>query len=194
MLSRSQPALRFGRFASIERLCQELFTTSYFVRETYYQCPNDHQERQNKVFDVVLHKGVSGFESISEWVSTSSEQASHLCRICQLQAKIVYRFEAAPPLLAFSFPGSSTHIDHSFELSVDDKQHTYQLFTVIYYHEVKAHFVSYVITKDGQIWFYDGMSYLSNPTMEYCGTLHNLPPQLNTCRGGQASVAIYTRT
>ena len=73
------------------------------------------------------------------------------------------------------------------------KLHTYHLFTVMYYHEVDAHFVSYVITKDGQIWFYDGISYLSNPTMEYCGTLHNQPPQLETCRGGQASVVIYAQ-
>ena len=134
------------------------------------------------------------FESISEWVSTCSEQASHHCRICQLQAKIEYRFKAAPPLLAFSFPGSSTDIDHSFELTVNDKLHKYHLSTVIYYREVDAHFVSYVIMKDGQIWFYDGMSYLRNLTMEYCGTLHNQPPQLETCRGGQASVAIYAQT
>lgn len=194
MLSRSHRELRFGHFASIERLCEELFTTSYLVRKTYYQCLNNHQEQQSEVFDVVLHKGVSAFDSISEWISTCSEQASHLCRICRLQAKIEYRFQAAPPLLAFSFPGSMTHIDHSFELTVDGSLHTYQLFTVIYYREVDAHFISYVITKDGQIWFYDGMSYLNNPTMEYCGTLHNQPLQLKTCRGGQASVAIYART
>ena len=192
MLSRSHHELRFGRFTSIERLCEELFTTSFIVREIYYQCPNNHQERQNVIFDVVLHKGHSEFDSISEWISTCSEQASHLCRTCRLQANIEYKFLAAPPLLAFSFPGSMTYIDHSFELKYNGSLHsTYQLTTVIYYREVDAHFVSYVITKDGQIWFYDGMSCLSNPTMEYCGTLHNQPPQLETCRGGQASVAIY---
>ena len=194
MLSRSHHELRFGLFASIERLCEVIFATSYLVRETYYLCPNNHRERQSEAFDVVLDKGTSAFESISEWVSTCSEQASHRCRICQLQAKIEYRFKAAPPLLAFSFPGSSTDIDHSFELTVNDKLHKYHLSTVIYYREVDAHFVSYVIMKDGQIWFYDGMSYLRNPTMEYCGTLHNQPPQLETCRGGQASVAIYAQT
>jgi hypothetical protein len=191
MLSRSHRELRFGHFASIERLCEELFTTSYLVREIYYQCPNNHKERQSEIFDVVLYKGHSEFDSISEWISTCSEQASHLCRICRLQARIEYKFQAAPPLLAFSFPGSMTYIDHSFELKVDGRLHTYKLSTVIYFCEADAHFVSYVITKDGQIWFYDGMSYLSNPTMEYCGTLHNQPPQLETCRGGQASVAIY---
>ena len=134
---------------------------------------------------------------MTEWISTSldSEQAFHVCRVCESsQAKIKYRFQTAPPLLAFSFPGSTTYIDHDIELKVNGSLHTYQLSGVIYYREVDAHFVSYVITKDGQIWFYDGMTYLSNPTMEYCGTLHNQPPQLETCRGGQASVAIYAQT
>ena len=193
MLSTSHCELRFGHFASIERLCEELFTTSYPVREVNYQCPNNHQEQQSQIFDVVLHKGLSEFDSISEWISTFSQQSSHLCRVCRLQAKIEYRFQAAPPLLAFSFPGSMTYIDHSFELKVNGSLHTYQLSSVIYYCEARAHFVSYVIMKDGQIWFYDGMTYLSNPTMEYCGTLHNQPPQLETCRDGQASVAIYAQ-
>ena len=109
LLSGRHHALRFGQFASIERLCEELFTTSYIVREMYYQCPNDHQEQQSEAFEVVLHKGISTFESISEWISTCSEPASHHCRICQSQTRIVYRFQAAPPLLAFSFPGSLTH-------------------------------------------------------------------------------------
>ena len=36
MLSRSQPALRFGRFASIERLCEELFTTSFLHQQNTF--------------------------------------------------------------------------------------------------------------------------------------------------------------
>ncbi|KAF8800466.1 hypothetical protein BYT27DRAFT_7313647 [Phlegmacium glaucopus] len=192
-MSQSHHRSRFGHFTSIERVCEELFTTSYPVREVYYQCPNDHQEYQSEVFDLMLHKGQSTFESISDWISTCSVHTSHRCRTCQAQAQIAYRFHTAPPLLAFSFPGSMTQIDHRFELKVNNSMYTYQLSSVIYYREVDAHFISYVILKDGQVWFYDGMSYLSNPAMEYCGSLHNQPPQFKTCRGGQASVAVYAQ-
>ena len=63
--------------------------------------------------------------------------------------------------------------------------------------EADAHFVSYVITRDSQIWFYDGVLYKSNPQMEYCGLLttvcHDENSPLEFCRGGQASLAVYER-
>lgn len=86
-----------------------------------------------------------------------------------------------------------TQIDHRFELKINSSMYTYQLSSVIYYCEVDIHIVSYVILKDGQVWFCDGMSYLSIPAMEYCGSLYNQPPQFKTCRGGQASVAVYAQ-
>ena len=107
--------------------------------------------------------------------------------------RLEYTFTTAPPLLAFSFPNSRIHIDHGFELRVVNHLYNYRLAAVIYFRETDAHFVSYLITTDGQVWFYDGMLYRNNPQMDYCGLLHVNSP-LDSCRGGQASVAVYERT
>ena len=192
-ISRHHRGPGFGSFTSIERVCEAVFTSSHLVRESYYLCPNNHCAHQSSTYEAFFHKGHSKFQSISEWISTTSEEISTRCATCQEQVRVEYVFRTAPPLLAFSFPDSATHIDHTVELKLVGQTHHYQLAAVIYFREMDAHFVSYVITSDGQIWFYDRMLYRSNPNMEYCGLLLRQPPQLDSCRGGQASVAIYAR-
>ena len=196
-MSREHNGPGFGRFTSIERVCEGLFATRYLIRESSYRCPNNHQERQSGLYDLIIHKGSNNFESISDWISSTSEETSTRCRTCGSQIRLEYIFKTAPPLLAFSFPNSRTHIDHNFELKVDNHKHNYRLNAVVYFREADAHFISYVITTDGQIWFYDGILYKSNPRMEYCGLLSNenlnSGSPLEFCRGGKASLAVYTR-
>jgi hypothetical protein len=197
-MSREQYGPGFGHFTSIERVCEGLLATRYPIRVTNYRCPNNHHERQSESYDLIIHKGRSNFESISDWISSTSEEASTCCRTCEGQVRLEYIFKTAPPLLAFSFPNSRTHIDHGFELKVNNHKHNYRLNAVVYFRETDAHFVSYVITRDGQIWFYDGILYKNNPQMEYCGLLsrchENSESPLEFCRGGQASLAVYART
>ena len=62
---------------------------------------------------------------------------------------------------------------------------------VIYY--ANSHFTAQIITRDGRIWFYDGMKILDpniQPTLEYVGTIHS-QINMHVCRGGEASAFIY---
>ena len=192
-ISRGRNAQPFGRFTSIENVCGHLLSTSYSVRKTYLRCQSNHSQHQYDHNELVLHKGQGAFESISEWVSTTCEQASNSCRVCGKSILLEHTFYVAPPLLGFSFPQSTTTIDHSFSLQVKEETHTYNLVAVIYYREADRHFISQIITMDGQVWFYDGMSYALNPGMEYSGSLNHQPPALSTCRGGEATLAIYAQ-
>jgi len=67
------------------------------------------------------------------------------------------------------------------------------LAAVIYYGN--SHFTAQIVTADGRTWFYDGMEITDpniQPTLEYVGTIHS-QPNMNVCRGREASALIYTR-
>ena len=69
------------------------------------------------------------------------------------------------------------------------------LVAVVYY--ANQHFTSKVITRDGRLWFYDGMAIANQnvqPTLKHVGFIHN-QPDLHTCEEshGQACAAIYAR-
>ena len=62
----------------------------------------------------------------------------------------------------------------TLEISIEDQNHNYLLMAVVYYGN--HHFTNHIITRDGRIWFYDGMAILDRqvrPALECVGSIHS---------------------
>ena len=194
LIARSANGLPFGHNTSIENVSVHLFTTNKVMFERYYVCPNGHHDRHSDDCVAVLSSGVHEYGSIVQWVSEETHHAEARCQICRHAVNIKLRFQHGPPLLVFSMAGSRTHINPSFDItSIDTCISTYTLLAVIYYAD--QHFTAQVVTRDGRIWYYDGLALInpnSQPTLEEAGSIH-CQPNLQSCRGCQATAAIYYR-
>jgi hypothetical protein len=194
LIARSTNGVPFGRNTSIENVSIHLLSTSQVVSERYYICPNGHHVRHSDDRVAVLSNGVHEYRSIVQWVSAETHHAEARCHICRHAVRIKIRFQRGPPLLVFSMAGSRTHINTSFDIvSVDNHISMYTLLAVIYYAD--QHFTAQIITRDGRIWYYDGLALINpnvQPTLKEVGSIH-CRPDLQSCRGGQATAAIYAR-
>ena len=157
-------------------------------------CSNGHHHvHHSDDYDAFLSAGVHEYESIVQWVSADTHHACARCQICGLAVNIKLRFCHCPPIIAFSFPHLRIGIDNTFKISFDNSDYTYTLAAVIYY--ANLHFTAQIVTRDGRIWFYNGMEIVDQneqPFLEHVGFIHS---QTNwyTCKGGDGCAVIYSR-
>ena len=194
LIARSPNGTAFGCYTSIENVFTHLLGTNAVVSERYYVCPNGHHVHHSDDYNAFLSAGVHEYESIVQWVSTETHHACTRCEICGVAVNIKIRFRDCPPLMVFSFPQLRIGINNTFRISIDNSDHTiYTLAAVIYY--ANLHFTAQIITRDGRIWFYNGMEIIDpnvRPSLEHVGFIHS-QTNLNTCKGGDACAVIYSR-
>jgi hypothetical protein len=184
----------FGEYTSIYAVCSILLKTNQIIWEKFYLCPNGHYAHHSNDFDALLSAAATPFTSIAQWVSTDTEQTTALCSVCQYPVSIRLKFCTTPPLLVFEFSAQPTiDIVHSFSVQLENCiQKNYSLAAVIYYSH--NHFTTQIITRDGRVWFYDGML-ITDPTVEptlVCvGSINDASFSLQVCRGGTPCAAIY---
>ena len=196
LIARSRNGAAFGCYTSIEDVCNHTLSTNTVISERYYVCPNGHHVHHSNNYDAFLSAGVHEYESIAQWVSTETHHAYARCQICAHAVNLKLRFRHSPPLLVFSISRLSIHIDTTIKILIENSDNVthhvvYTLAAVIYY--ANSHFTAQIITRDGRIWFYDGMKILDpniQPTLEYVGTIHS-QINMHVCRGGEASAFIY---
>ena len=156
----------FGVYTSIHNVCSTLLSMNEIVWERFYLCPNGHNVSHSNESQALLSAAVTQFTSISQWVSSNTEQTTACCTACQHPVSIQLRFCRMPPLLAFEFLAQpAIDIDHMLNVQIKDSDRIqrYSLAAVIYYSN--HHFTTQIITRDGRVWFYDGML-ITNPTVE----------------------------
>ena len=194
LIACSRNGAPFGHYTSIENVCTHVLNTNAVVFERYYVCSNGHHIHHSSDYSTVLSIGVHKYKSIIEWMSTETLHGHTRCEVCGCAVGIKLRFhhDHIPPLLAFSFPESRVHIDTTFNIPIDNYSHTYTLTAVIYY--ANQHFTAQIVTCDGRLWFYDGMSIvnpINEPTLKPVGSIHSVP-NMHVSNGGQA-YAIYAK-
>ena len=196
LIARSANGLPFGHYTSVENVSIHFLSTNKVIFERYYICPNGHHVHHSDDHVAVLSNGVHEYGSIGQWVSAETHHAQACCHICYHAVSIKLRLQHAPPLLVFSMPASDsrTSINTSFNIvSVDNHVSVYKLLAVIYYAD--HHFTAQIVTRDGRIWYYDGLALVNpniQPTLEEVGFIHCCP-DLQSCRGGRATAAIYAK-
>ena len=194
LISRSPNGAAFGCFTSIENVFIHLLRTNAVVSERYYVCCNGHRVFHSNDYDAFLSAGLHEHGSILQLVSTEAHHGNTRCEICGVPVNIKLRFCQCPPIFAFSFSEIRLGIDNTFKISLENSDHIYRLAAVIYY--ANQHFTAQIITRDGRIWFYDGMEIVDSnvqPTLQHVGSIRGHTNLLHTCRGGEACAAIYTR-
>jgi hypothetical protein len=193
-LARTERGCVYGSYTSLDSICSVWFKTSEVVFERFYQCPNGHRVRQSYDSDAYFSAGTVLYGSISQWISIDTAQTSALCQICSLSVDIRVKFRSCPPLLSFQLlePTGTTFMDHILTVHIEDRVQTYALAAVIYYSQ--QHFTSQIITRDGRVWFYDGMAVASQsvPALEYVGSIH-MAFDMQSCRGASPCMALYSR-
>ena len=125
--------------------------------------------------------------------SNEEEQTTARCCVCRHSISIQLRFCRAPPLLAFEFSAQPTiGIVHSLNVQLKNCVQKYSLAAIIYF--IHNHFTTQIITQDGRVWFYDGMS-ITNPTVEptldFAGSINDPSFSVQACRGGIPCAALY---
>ncbi|KIM48492.1 hypothetical protein M413DRAFT_62862, partial [Hebeloma cylindrosporum] len=111
-----------------------------------------------------------------------------VCRFCSGDISIYKEIVKAQPLLAIDFAGHKIQIEHQISIKIEHLEFTYSLCGVVYYGN--NHFTARIILHDGSIWFHDGIT--TGQTTIYMGSLTLNCPDLNICRGKDASPALYS--
>ena len=192
-MARSPDGPIFGVYTSIWEVCNALLRMNEIVWEKFYRCPNGHNVRHSYESHALLSAAVTRFTSIAQWVSTATEQTTARCSVCRHPISIRLKFCRAPPLLAFEFSAQPTiGINHSLNVQLENCVQKYSLAAVIYF--IHNHFTTQIITRDGRVWFYDGMS-ITNPTVEptldFAGSINDPSFSVQACRGGIPCAALY---
>ena len=187
-LDKTSEYMRFGYYTSIEEICEAIFTTHEAVYDTYYRCPDGHQQLYSQSHTIFMHRGRSPFKSTAEWIQTNSQRGTNLCETCDKPVNIDISFVVPPPLVILEFSGSEIDIDDCFEVTHQFQPHKYDLAGIVYYKDAEQHFVSNIVTPDKQLWFYDGMS--NGGRMASLGPLA-MHQQVSECRSGSACAAFY---
>ena len=186
--------LEYGAYTSIENVCGILFRMNNITIKRFFDCPNGHHGHLSDDYDALLSLHTSSFTSIAHWVSSQTDQPTVRCRVCRHAASVFLEFCSAPPLFAFEFSAHPTLVlDNIFKVQIGNRTVSYTLSAIIYYSQ--SHFTSQIITRDGRVWFYDGMSLTNptvDPTLEYISSINSPLFTKQICRDAQSCAAIYS--
>jgi hypothetical protein len=194
LIARIPNGAPFGDYTTIENVCVPLLRSNSVVSEMFYQCPNGHYVHHLDNHDAFFSTGRNEYESIAQWISLDTSHIEIACQHCGHAVGLQRRFRSTPPLLVFSMPtsNSATLMNTNLKISIEDQNHKYLLTAVVYYGH--HHFTNHIITRDGRIWFYDGMALLNRqvrPALACVGSIHTQIDLLYNCRGNDVCAAIY---
>jgi hypothetical protein len=162
----------FGNYTTIENVCTPLLRSDSVISQMFYQCPNGHHVHYLDDHDALFSTGRNQYESIAQWISLDTSHVDVACQHCGHMVGVQHRFQYTPPLLVFSMPNSATLMNTNLNISVENQSHQYVLTAVVYYGH--HHFTCQIITRDGRIWFYDGIAMVDRQVVKYCQILCTL--------------------
>ena len=195
LIARIPNGAPFGVYTTIESVCIPLLRSDSVVSEMFYQCPNGHYVHHLDDYDTFFSTGRNEYESIAQWISIHTSHIELACQHCGHAVSLQRRFRSTPPLLVFSIPAnnSTTLMNTTLKISIEDQNREYLLTAVVYYGH--HHFMNHIITRDGRIWFYDGMAIANRqrPALECVGSIHSQQDLdlLYNCRGNSVCAVIY---
>jgi len=181
---------RFGQFTSISTLWDHILRTPEAMRTTYYQCENGHKDHimYEKTCAYSIGVNTNRCTTMSQWIASQPDLTEQTCEECSGILLHHHKFLSAQPLLALEFLGHDIQIDRHISIEIKDTEYVYNLVGIVYYGS--DHFTARIISEDGQIWFHDGVT--TGQTTKYDGSFTYNCPELYTCQGKCALLAIYS--
>jgi hypothetical protein len=161
-LARLDDEFAFGRYASVHSIMDRLVMSQEPVMKSGCCCQDGHtvdvDERVTTSCEIVtVTTGASvlaGF-SVQEYMDEFSTPLSATCSECGNQLVRSFSFAFHPPLLCIELWQRLRILDPVLNISVGGLRREYKLRGVIYFSG--EHFTSRIITKNGMVWFHDGI-------------------------------------
>jgi hypothetical protein len=179
---------RWGQFTSISTLAEYLLTMPTATMQNDYVCKNGHisETRRTNNTCCLLTIGSTASKSVADWMQELKEKSRVTCASCPEKMAITHHFLLPIPFIAIALGNQQLQIDQTFSIYINNQQFRYELRGIVYYRE--SHFTARVVNHNGMIWFHDGIA--TGQSLEYEG---RVVESLNSCKGKQASVAIYVK-
>jgi len=152
----------FSRYASVHVIMNRLLMSQEPIMKSSRRCHDGHtvdiDEQVSSSCEIVtVATGVStlvGY-SIQEYMDDFSMPLSATCPECRNQLVHSFSFASHPPLLCIELWQRLRLLDSVLHISVGDLHREYNLRGIIYFSG--EHFTSRVITRNGMVWFHDGI-------------------------------------
>ena len=136
------------------------------------------------IFDIAPYKVPSTQYFISELNIPQNER----CGECLTKLKNCLTYNESPKLLILEYPYTATKTNHKIKIKVNDTTTLLYLKGIVYYGE--NHFTSRIISKDGKIWFNDGIATGGKSIEE--GHLSTMTDKhFRKCKGKDLVLAVY---
>ena len=182
-------SFRWAQFTSVSHIIMYMFTFPVNTMVFKYRCTNNHVTQSRTPDNTCLiYAGSTRYASISEWMSTMSEETNKNCITCNEKLTNIKEFAFPLPFIALDFSGQTIQIDVTFIVPINNAEISYRLCGIIYFGN--SHFTSRVIYDNGMVWFHDGIE--TGQKLIYEGILNGCI-SLNQCNGKEAIVAIYIK-
>ena len=155
-------------------------------------CKNMHLLRSRWTNNTccLLSTGKTIYTSVAAWMQELKEESSNLtCASCTEKVEITHQFLLPLPFIAIEFSVQQLQIDQTFSIYINNAECIYKLCGIVYYGD--SHFTAHVVYRNGMIWFHDGIA--TGQSLLYEGTFQNFLHSLNSCRGKDATMAIYVK-
>jgi hypothetical protein len=177
-----------GTYVSVHSVFDRLLSTRRAILSSALFCPNDHQcpNRRSFLKNCLIPVAANFSGTMQDWIDCLEAQQAARCEFCNAEFIRRYSFQRDSPILAFDVSDVDVDPDRSLTVTVHDKDFQYRLHSIVYFGG--GHFVSRVVTADGQVWFHDGIA--TGNSMFYDGTLESC--NLKVCRLKSPIVLVYT--
>jgi hypothetical protein len=150
-------AFPWGGYVTVESVYEYLFQTPLCILTSERICRQGHNVTRhlsnlnNSVFSV--HHRYTG--SAQYWISRLETQLASRCRVCNQLLVQKYQFVTKPCLFVMDTCGAVVRPDVVLQVRINNEICFYDLRGVTYFGN--AHFVSRIITPEGQVWYHDGI-------------------------------------
>ena len=177
----------WGQFTSVYHVIKYMFTLPVVTMNYKYKCINNHISNARIPDNTCLiSAGQTIYPSISEWMTSMTEETNKSCIICNERLTLIQEFTFPLPLIALDFSHQMLPLVNIFTISIENTETSYKLRGIIYFGD--SHFIARVISDNDMVWFHDGIT--TGHNLIYEGMLNN-DLLLNQCKGKNAIAAIY---
>ncbi|KAF8902342.1 hypothetical protein CPB84DRAFT_1678858 [Gymnopilus junonius] len=180
----------YGRYASLERVLQEVFMINKLTFREFYECGNGHNFPLRDTFSclsIMYHP----YQSVNDHINhshLSSTRSIPLCPTCSsirvFRRSMVY----SPPVLVVDVSiNRSVEVNRCLRLRIGNDTCIYNLAGIVYFG--RAHFTAAIIAPNNHFWYYDGL--LNDGLMADHGSC-DIIENIEKVNGRLACAAFYT--
>ena len=183
--------MSFGRYTSVDRVLESIFTTEAPNAVLTRTCPRGHVKATRYSNGCCLLYDVGSYPSTEHWMTAIGKgtATSRSCHQCFRSIEQKRRFNTAPPILALEWSGKKIGISERLHVAAENQRNIpYVLRGVVYYGS--SHYVAVFVSREEQLWYYDGTR--DGGAMQLIGDLRTAP-DLSHAKGKTAVAAIYVR-